>query len=383
MRKSEVKVDFDDLLIAPKPRTNIASRFGDIDPYYSGNNSPVQLPIMTAPMDGIANLENLATFWKSNVTVTLPRTIPYAMLHSMYDEPLVDAGMPFPEHTFISLGLEDMREIIDNPDNYDYLIGEYFILDVANGHMEVVYETAKEFKEAFPTTKLMIGNIANPETYEWYARSGFVDFVRVGIGNGNMCLTTKQTSIGYPKASLIRECHRIKKDLIHEYHHTYFHTDQGSKLQEKLATVPMIVADGGIKDYADIIKALAIGADYVMMGSIFNKALESCAPNMLYGIKISPKFAKWFYEHNFPIKKKFYGMSTKIAQKKMGKKVLKTSEGVVRIQKVEYTLPKWVENFEHYLRSAMSYSNARNLNEFIGNANMILITENAFNRFNK
>jgi hypothetical protein len=377
------KVDFDDFLITPKPHTNIESRYSDVDPYYNGDKSPVRLPIMNAPMDGTVSLDNMATFWKSNIVVTLPRTIPYQKLHDMYDEPLDSGSNPFPDHTFISLGLEEMRHIIDNPDNYDYLIGEYFILDVANGHMQKVYETAQAFKEAFPTTKLMVGNIANPETYEWYARSGFVDFVRVGIGNGNMCLTTKQTSIGYPKASLIRECHQIKKELIHEYHHTYFHTDQGSLLKEKLATIPMIVADGGIKDYADIIKALAIGADYVMMGSIFNKALESSADNMLYGIKISPKFAKWFYEHNFPIKKKFYGMSTKIAQKKMGKKVLKTSEGVVRIQKVEYSLPKWVENFEHYLRSAMSYSNARNLKEFIGKANIILITENAFNRFNK
>jgi len=382
MRKSEVKFDFDDLLITPKPRTNIASRYSEIDPHYvyhNGVNFPVRLPIITAPMDTVVSLENMATFWGSNITVALPRTIPYEKLHNMYDEPLVDAGLPFPEFTFISLGLDDMRDIIDNPDKYDYLCGEFFILDVANGHMKQVYETAQEFKEAFPETKLMIGNIANPKTYDWYARSGFVDFVRVGIGNGNACLTTKQTSIGYPKASLIRECYQMKQALIKEYGQQF----DSLQCKDRVETIPMIVADGGIKDYSDIIKALALGADYVMAGSIFNRALESAGQDYLYNWKISAKLAKKFYNWGFPVKKGFYGMSTKIAQKKMGKTQLKTSEGVVRRQKVQYTLPQWTENFEHYLRTAMSYSNARSLKEFVGKADFELITENAFNRFNK
>ena len=76
-------------------------------------------------------------------------------------------------------------------------------------------------------------------------------------------------------------------------------------------------------------------------------------------------------------------MSTKEVQKKWGKQTLTTSEGVVRIRKVEYTLDKWVENFEAYLRSAMSYSNALTLDEFIGQAKIIRITNNAYNRFKK
>jgi len=147
--------------------------------------------------------------------------------------------------------------------------------------------------------------------------------------------------------------------------------------------LPMIVADGGMKDYSDIIKALGLGADYVMVGSLFNKALESSGDNYLYFWKINHKLAVKLYDWGFPIKKHFYGMSTKIAQIKMGKTNLKTSEGVVRKQLVEYKLASWVENFEHYLMTAMSYSDARNLNEFIGKADFELITENAFNRFNK
>jgi len=208
----------------------------------------------------------------------------------------------------------------------------------------------------------MAGNIANPETYKIYCESGVIDFARVGIGNGNGCLTTQQTGIGYPMASLIIECNKIKE--------TYNNPVK-------------IVADGGMKKYSDIIKALALGADYVMVGSIFSKALESAAPNYWGGLKLNHEIGKILYELGFNIHKEFRGMSTKQAQKAMGNTVLKTSEGVVRKYKVEYELHQWIENFESYLRSAMSYSGARTLEEFIGNVEYKVISNNAFNRFNK
>lgn len=182
------------------------------------------------------------------------------------------------------------------------------------------------------------------------------------------CLTTQQLGVGYPNASLINECYKIKQELI----------DSG-----EYPNITKIVADGGMKDYSDIIKALALGADYVMIGSILNKALESAGQDYIYGFKISKKLAKKLFNMGFPVKKQFYGMSTKIAQKKLGNDNLKTSEGVVRYRKVEYTLHTWLTNFDHYLRSAMSYSNAKTLDEFIGKADFIHITDNALKRFKK
>jgi hypothetical protein len=67
----------------------------------------------------------------------------------------------------------------------------------------------------------------------------------------------------------------------------------------------------------------------------------------------------------------------------MGKTDLKTSEGVSRMQPVEYTLEGWKDNFISYLSSAMSYSNATKLSEFIGNAKWNMITTNSLNRFKK
>ena len=100
--------------------------------------------------------------------------------------------------------------------------------------------------------------------------------------------------------------------------------------------------------------------------------------------KISEKKAKKYFENgNQDVYKKYYGMSTKIAQKKMGNDNVKTSEGVVRYRKVEYTLEGWHANFFHYLMTAMSYSDAKTLDEFIGKAHYNFVSENAYRRFNK
>jgi hypothetical protein len=76
-------------------------------------------------------------------------------------------------------------------------------------------------------------------------------------------------------------------------------------------------------------------------------------------------------------------MSTKEVQKAWGNSDLKTSEGVVRLNEVEYTLNGWVDNFRHYLKSAMSYTDSKNLSEFIGQVRYTLITQASFARYNK
>ena len=76
-------------------------------------------------------------------------------------------------------------------------------------------------------------------------------------------------------------------------------------------------------------------------------------------------------------------MSTKAVQRSWGKSKLVTSEGITKYQKVEYTLEQWTENFKDYLRSAMSYCNAKTLDDFIGKADYIFITDAARKRFEK
>jgi glutamate synthase domain-containing protein 2 len=216
---------------------------------------------------------------------------------------------------------------------------------------------------------LMVGNVANPKTFEEFCKIG-VDLVRIGIGNGNGCLTTVQTGVGYPMASLIEDCYTIKL-------HSEFRTE--------------IVADGGFKKYSDIIKALALGADYVMLGSILNKCLESAGETTrqidgLDNHEVVNQYstnAKELFHAELPLFKTFRGMSTKEVQKSWGKEELTTSEGVVRRHQVEYTLEGWVKNFEDYLKSAMSYTGKKELHRFIGGVKYNMITQNSFRRFDK
>jgi len=328
-----MKLDFNDLLIIPKDVSHINTR-GVIDPYING-----KLPLITAPMDTVLSETNIALFMQNKIEICQPRCLNV-------------------EYGFRSYSIQQMKNLYVSKQ----LKNNKYLIDVANGHMDGVLHLTRQIKKNHPDLILMVGNIANPETYRILSEAG-ADYIRVGIGNGGGCLTTQNTGVGYPMASLIKECYDISTTL------------------KKPA---YIVADGGMKDYSDIIKALALGADYVMLGSILNKSLESAGNNFLWKkIKVSQSVAEWAYKRGIPVYKMFRGMSTKEVQRKWGAEVIKTSEGVVRYRKVEYTLPQWTENFEHYLRSAMSYTGAHNLNEFIGRVNLIQITDNAYKRFNK
>lgn len=328
------KFDFNDILIKPSKVSNIASR-KSINPFYDGF-----LPLITAPMDTVINEKNRQVYSFSNIKTCLPRGEKNSF-------------------GFESYSLDEILTKSTNNEINDY---GYYLIDIANGHMSVLLKAIIFIKTKHPYLTLMVGNVANPETYRDLSEAG-ADYVRVGIGNGGGCSTTVHTGIGFPMGSLIQECYVISTSLDNP---------------------AMIVADGGMQNYSDIIKALALGADYVMVGSIFNKAIESCGTNYLFKyIKIPQSVAQFCYNKGLPIYKNFRGMSTKEVQKKWGKKTLTSSEGVTRYRKVEYSINQWTNNFEDYLRSAMSYSNAQTLYDFIGMAEIIHITDNAHQRYKK
>jgi len=328
--------DFDNLLIEPVPVSDIYSR-KDIDIYNCGD-----LPIMTAPMDTVIDSNNKDMFRNCDVVICLPRNV-----KSKYND------------EFESISLDDFEFMYMHS---LFLPGKSYLVDIANGHMHKLECLVGAVKEEFPSIILMVGNIANPETYKRLSDAG-ADYIRVGIGNGNACLTTVQTGVGYPMASLIRECYTAKKELKNPAY---------------------IVADGGMKKYSDVIKAIALGADYVMLGSIFNKTIQSCGDNYLFGfIPVSQSVAELLFKYKLPIYKKFRGMSTKEVQKKWNKKRLRTSEGIVTKRRVEYSFYTWLDNFRDYLRTAMSYTGSRNLGEFRKNSVFNIISDKSFDRFNK
>lgn len=375
LSNQEMYLSLDDISIVPAVTTSIKHR-SECNIYYEN----YKLPIFTAPMSSIVNIDNANIFDSAGINVIIPRTVD-----------LVNR-LKLSNRYFIAVGLDEFEnKILDLDLKYSEPIK--ICLDVANGHMTQLLDLCQESKKKFGNKIiLMTGNIANPETYDMYAMAG-IDYVRVGIGGGNACLTAESVSIHMPLASLISKIYERKANL--------------SRFFYKL---PYIVADGGIDSYDKIIKCLALGADYVMCGKIFAQCNEACGETckkVLYnsgtfkylsGSELSEaeniinQKHHIIYRQNedYPILieqnvdyRKYYGMSTKKAQKEMGKKDLHTSEGVEIIIKIEYNLKGWIENFTDYLRSAMSYCNVNNISDFQKFSQVIHISQSSRLAFKK
>ena len=360
------KLDWSDILITPAKTSSIRSR-AEINPYYIKGG----LPVIVSPMDTVIGLGNWKLYLEEKMPICFPRGIrppgssPFGLNLGLFSDNDASILSCYSDMIFFSYSLDETRDIIewliDNPGSD---LNGNVLIDIANGHMQHMVDLVKELRSR-TKMKIMVGNIANPKTYKVLSRAG-ADYIRVGIGFGGGCLTAMNTGIGYAMASLVLECRELKSKMLLD--------------GENCAS---IVADGGFREYSDIIKALALGADYVMLGSMLNKSLESSGDTYWKGIKLSKNMAKFLWNRKFRLEKKFRGMSTKEVQIKWGKEKLTTSEGVVRMRTVKYTLSGWRENFEDYLKSAMSYTNSRILKDFIGNVKWTVISKNSLNRFNK
>lgn len=389
MLKKEIKYHYDDLSIMPSVTTKVKSR-SECNPFYidtSDKFDPIIqtaqfLPLFTAPMDSVVNKDNADLYLEHHINPIIPRT------------ESLDTRLSFSRKGYwVAYSLSEFEEVfcnfdISNPEDsikftkwYNCsFINTYALIDVANGHMEQIYDLVKKAKKIAKDLNykliVMVGNIANPETYYTAALAG-VDYIRCSIGTGSACLTATQTSIYYPIASLIDEIHQIKQHILNDLRYT--------QLEEKDICIPKIVADGGIRGYADIIKALALGADYVMIGSVFTKMWESAAPiinDSKHAIEkalkdeiLTEEKKRQLLREGIILQKEYWGMSTKRSQAliKEGDKY-KTSEGTKKVLNVEYTIQQWVENFIDYLKSAMSYTNTTSLKSFIGGPDLVIMS---------
>ena len=374
-----------DISIMPACVTEINHR-AECNPYNDNN----KLPIFVAPMSSVIDLNNAKIFEFNKLNVVIPRTIDLEDRLNVCEEYFIAVGLNEFENTILTLNLEDRKPI-------------KICVDVANGHMKKLIDLCKYAKNRFRNKIIiMAGNVANPLVYYDYAYAG-IDYIRLSIGSGSACTTAANAAIYTPMASLIDECVSVKK-IVERDRNNY-------------KSVPKIIADGGFNNYDDIIKALALGADYVMCGKIFAQCEEACGEKLqkfLYSdgtykylnhydaIKAKEYMNKANYFSNvlsakidinktsepYPITafneiyRNYYGMSTKKAQKEMGKENLHTSEGIEKMVTVEYSLLGWIDNFIDYLRSAMSYCNATTLDAF-KTAKIIKITNSARNSYFK
>lgn len=355
---NSAKFDWDDITLVPAILSDVDSRS-----QVSILNDDGKLPLFVAPMDTVIDSNNAQQFYDSGLNITLPRNVKFG-----------DVGTS--DEMFFSYGLDELMEMEERGDH----LPKKVLIDIANGHMRKLYNFSKKLKEKYGDDLiLMVGNIANPETYRMFCNIG-VDFCRVGIGGGSGCTTSTNSGIHYPMGSLIVECATIGKQFNNP---------------------TKIIADGGFKKFSDIIKALALGADFVMIGGLLAKTGESCGQKY-YKLKADGSYIKVqdfidmfgnagssvsgnkcpLETTNGKLYNRYRGMSTKEVQRDWNRTTLKTSEGIAFYTECEYTLNGWLENMSDYLKSAISYTGSFNLKDF-KKANYILITDNAFRRFNK
>ena len=371
---------YNDLTIVPAAMSSISSR-SECNPYIDKTG---KLPLFTAPMSSVVNEKNYKLWKKYGITPILPRnfSIDIRIKYLLAGEWVALSLKEFEDY-FVE---DKILNEYDNSDKKSFNV----CIDLANGHMQKLYDDigkAKYKKNCYELT-IMTGNIANPKTYSRmsaYNSCSKPDYIRLSIGSGNGCLTTSNTGVHYPIATLIDECNTIRRSVPQYY--------------------PKIVADGGIRNFSDIIKALALGADYVMVGSLFASFIESAAKmqyentygyidpfdfeeSILYSASDFAEEEKRHCIKEYKIKKMFYGMSTKKAQCEIGgndklKTKLKTSEGCEKLLDCNYTIRQWVDNFISYLKSAMSYTDSRTLDDFRRNVDLIINSSSEINSVNK
>ena len=225
-----------------------------------------------------------------------------------------------------------------------------FCLDVAHGHHTILKAALTTLRRKFGNTvHIMAGNVATLEGFNDLADWG-ADSIRVGIGGGSICSTRLQTGHGMPTLQSVLECAQSDRDVV-------------------------LVADGGIRTSGDIVKALAAGADFVMIGSLLagtdetpgdieyaDGGYEYCVTSTAAAAVCAPGEVTYSYDPGSGGVKKYRGMASKEAQVDW-RGYPSSIEGVSTTVPLKGPVEDILHELEIGIRSGLSYSGARTVRE--------------------
>jgi IMP dehydrogenase len=221
------------------------------------------------------------------------------------------------------------------------------VVDIAHGHSDHALQMVRELKARFPEAEVIAGNVATAEGVRDLAEAG-ADAVKVGVGSGSICITRVVTGFGVPQLTAIMDCAEAAREL----------------------GVPLI-ADGGVRNSGDLTKALAAGADTVMIGSLLAGTEESPGASV---VRDGQRF------------KVVRGMASLTAN--VDRQAMEQGDARVDPEDWERVVPEGVEAVVPYrgavddilhqlvggLRSGLSYSGATTIGELQAQAEFIRIT---------
>lgn len=347
---------------------------GDVNPFINVCSREVY-PIFVAPMSTVTDERNYKIWIDNKVTPVIPRSV--AKSNYNPDGITFEERIELSKETFVSVSLTEAGEIESLGGMIGFQEPHYICIDIANGTLNSLYEVCADLKNKHGRNiVIMTGNVANPKAYDMYNTIG-IDYMRVSVGSGSCCTTACSVGVYYPMATLLDDIYCEKQRLKNE----------GKKITTK------VIADGGIANFDDIQKALALGADAVMCGEVFAKSNEACGKimyseseeNVINGLWLEEKEyfeSRVIIEENPFIKCKpaeyhmyrnYYGMSTSEAQKLCGGTGQKTTEGISRYVEVEYHINEWIHRMDSYLRSNMTYTNCMTIKDINEKAEVIVL----------
>lgn len=260
---------FDDVLLVPKYSDVISRASVDLSVELSKGMSFVH-PIIPANMKTITGHAMATCVANSGGLAILHRFMPVSEQLSIIDE-LVSSSkenrFDYLHHVGVSIGVKESD--YENIESFYRAGVRIFCIDVAHGHSKACIEMTKHIATKYPEAFLIAGNVATALGAEYLWRAG-ADAVKVGVGPGSLCTTRIETGNGVPQLTAISDVADRKETLTSQYK-KWVDRDGCNRLEEQEPEIKRpiyIIADGGIKNAGDMVKALCF-ADMVMAGNLF------------------------------------------------------------------------------------------------------------------
>ena len=331
---------FDDVTLIPQYSSILPSE--TITYTKLAHNLNLQIPLMSSAMD---------TVTESKMAIALSKSGGIGIIHrNLSIEKQVQEVKKVKKNNFLvgaAIGVNSKD--IERADELSKAKVDMIIIDTAHGHTQKVLFMIKKIKKKLKKCVLCAGNIATGKAAKFLADSG-VDIVKVGIGPGSICTTRLVTGIGVPQLSAVLQ---VKKAL------------KNYKTR--------IISDGGIKFSGDIAKAIAAGADAVMIGSLFSGTTES--PGKIF--KQKGKLFKNFRGMG-SVGAMSIGSADRYYQKKFKNVSKYVPEGVEGIVKFKGPVNKIIYNLIGGLKSSMGYLGAKTIKDLQKKGEFIKITKAGF-----
>ena len=329
---------FDDILLVPQESSIQSRHTVDLSMTigFGKREIVLELPIIAAPMDTVCDIDMCIAIDKAGGLGILHRYMPEETLIQKI-KLLVHGKHNFGVSVAATNGYMNLsQELYDEG-------ARIFLVDTANGHSSYAINAVKNLRSAFgDTIHIMAGNIATADGFMRLAEAG-ADSVRVGIGGGSACTTRIVSGHGVPTLASIIDV---------------------EELREMNDTECSVVADGGIRNSGDMIKAFAAGADAVMVGS------------MLAGTDEAP--GDIITDHNGKEAKIFRGMASAQAQRESRGSV-SVSEGVSTTVPYKGSLNHILNQIKGGLGSGCSYSGVSELSSLSSVAEYVEVTTASLN----